>query len=246
MSVEREKYYDVLEGEACERLRKGEDRETIKRDMSNRLVQQFPDYFAPTKQDGKVSGISFAQIIVSRAKNELGRYYQQQPAAPAPQVHITVISDSTINVVSEPQSKPRTNTKRKLNYRLVADDALSLQDRIIFSLAWKWDYISQSKKTELPVTVERFRRATGFRPSTIRKSITALIARGYLSASLTPLKHHAVIGYRKLAWTKSGNGIAHDIFAAMVATNTKFTNAMWFVKTLGISRRTYYRMKKAT
>lgn len=183
-------------------------------------------------------GTSVQQYVTLNVSNTTNNYY----AAPPSQA-------STPKPKAKPAPAPVVVTT--LNFRLIADDSLTLTDRVVFSFAWKWAYANhkrkEKKKPARPLTVRRFRKVTGFRAATVTASLAKLKQRGYLTDQLSPknvTENKRLLGYRKLAWIKSDKGMGFDLFSAFMAQTTKRVNATYVTKALGVSRRTYYNWKK--
>lgn len=146
--------------------------------------------------------------------------------------------------------------QRTLNFRFLNDPTLNLASRIVYSYLWKWariNFLSNTKPAKFtykPVTNKRIIRATGFNLKTVRDTIQNLKQRGYLDKRLEPFQGHPAIMWSKdkkvalnrpLKWT-GNKDIKRTIAKLFIETHPKKVSAGYFVKVLGISRSTCFRL----
>ena len=177
---------------------------------------------------------------------ELAEGATAEAARPTPEPEVTA--------TSAPKATPAAKVM-SLAFRLVQDERLSLTDRIVFSLAWKWAYCNRRRRKL--VSIAKYRRATGFRSATIKASLQRLVAYGYVCDDHEPLVSKdkstytlnngvKYLGHRKVEWLNDGD-IRRYMFLGLWHTNRKEyqSKPAWLSKALGVSRRTAFRYIKS-
>jgi hypothetical protein len=146
-----------------------------------------------------------------------------------------------------------------LNFRRIADDALRLNDRVVFSFVWKWAWGNRKRREEkrktVAISARRLQRYTGYNLVTIKHSVELLRARGYLVNDWDVAEDHPNLrpGYWKCplhAYTDQDRtryrflwGINQEIYMWIrdyEDTHQKYHTANWWRKVMGVSRRTVF------
>jgi DNA-binding MarR family transcriptional regulator len=220
-------FVEDIEADIVKRLTETGDQES----EISRLEEMFRAEFPMLPPE--ITHHDLAEFFI-RDMAETIKHRKSKPQRP----HMTTISIEPSRKLLEPNSPAKAGTKapvpkrrQTIKYQFIRDDALRLTDRILFS------YLCRVQKVNGKPTLNRLRRYTGYRHSTVLRSLKKLQERGYVDEKRTPLKLFKGV-------LVSRNGDDGEVVRNVVKMNRNkgyVIYAGWAVKTFGISRRTYFR-----